>query len=146
MFLSQLRFVFGFLLVAALFALDPDRAAAERLEWSASASYAFTGNEGNVFTGVLGDGLARPGGRFTATFVSEIGEGGLDGANVIQFGGPHTLRLAFHYDLTSTGGAGVFVVIGGTGRFADSTGSGVTSFEDNGDGAGTVVFNGTLSR
>jgi len=133
-------------LVAAVLALAPTTARAKEHEWVATASYAFTGNEGNVYEGVLDDGLAKPGGRFTATFVTEISEGGIDGSNVIQFGGPHTLKLAFHYDFTETGGAGVYVVIGGTGRFANATGSGVTSFEDNGDGTGTVIFAGTLSR
>jgi hypothetical protein len=133
-------------LVAVVLALAPTTATAQELEWVASASYAFTGNEGNVYEGVLDDGLAMPGGRFTATFVTEISAGGIDGSNVIQFGGPHILELAFHYDFTDTGGAGVFVVIGGTGRFANATGSGVTWFEDNGDGTGTVIFAGTLSR
>jgi len=146
MFLSLSRSAFVLPLVVAVLALNPAPVVAQELNWLAAASYAFTGNEGNVYEGVLRDGRARPGGRFTATFVSEIGEGGLDGSNVIQFGGPHTLRLAFHYDFTATGGAGVFVVVGGTGRFANASGSGATWFEDNGDGTGNVVFAGTLSK
>src|SRR4051794_5067716 len=105
-------------LAAVVLALAP-AATAQELKWMATASYAFTGNEGNVYEGVLRDGLAKPGGRLSATFVTEISEAGIDGSNVIQFGGPHTLELAFHYDFTDTGGAGAFVVIGGTGRYAN---------------------------
>jgi len=143
LFQLQRRLVLPLLL--ALLALAATGSSALAVDWKASANYAFTGNEGNTYQGIL-EGLTIPGGPFAGTFTAEASADALDGSNVLSFGGPHTLELSFHYWFTDTGGVGYYVVTAGTGRYANATGSGVTQYVDNGDGTGTVIFVGTLSH